>query len=153
MIRAAFALLLLGAAPASETIGVWGGWGAFRDADQRRCYAIAQPVGGGGGAFASVADWPDRHIRRQVSIRLSHEASPGTRVTLSLGERRFDLVTGDDGAWAADARTDRAIVAAMRSARSMSVEGVARGGGAFADTYILAGAATAIDAATLACRD
>lgn len=151
--RALLAILLLGAAPVPDTVGVWGGWGAFRDASPRRCYAIARPVGGGGDAFASVADWPDRNIRRQLSIRLSREASPGTRVTLSMGERRFDLVAGDGGAWAADARTDRAIVAAMRSARSMSVEGVARGGGAFADTYVLAGAATAIDAATLACRE
>lgn len=152
--RALLAILLLGAAPAPESVGVWGGWGAFHDASLRRCYAIARPVGGGAGnAFASVADWPDRHIRRQLSIRLSREASPGTRVTLSMGERRFDLVSGGDSAWAADAATDRAIVAAMRSARSMSVESVARGGGAFADTYILTGSATAIDAATLACRE
>ena len=44
------------------------------------------------------------------------------------------------------------FIAAMRSERSMSVEALARNGGAFADTYRLAGAATAIDAAALACR-
>lgn len=151
MKRAVLGLLLIGAAPAPETVGVWGRWGAFRDAAPRRCYAIARPVGGGDG-FASVADWPDRAVRQQVSIRLSRPIAANARVTLSMGERRFDLVAGDGGAWAPDARADRAIVAAMRSARSMSVEGAARGGGAFADTYALSGAATAIDAATLACR-
>ncbi|HEX7851932.1 MAG TPA: hypothetical protein VF485_19525, partial [Sphingomonas sp.] len=71
---------------------------------------------------------------------------------LSIGERRFDLVAGADDAWAPDARTDSAIVAAMRSGRSMSVEGLGRDGSAFADVYTLSGAATAIDAAALACR-
>jgi len=72
-------------------------------------------------------------------------------VTLSIGERRFQLVGGASDAWAPDARTDAAIVAAIRSARSMSVESVDAQGRPFADTYALRGAATAIDAAALGC--
>ena len=41
--------------------------------------------------------------------------------------------------------------AAMRGARSMSVETIAANGAPFADTYALAGAATAIDAAGVGC--
>ena len=48
-------------------------------------------------------------------------------------------------------RMDAAIVAAMRSAPSMSVESGTATGGAIADTYRLRGAATAIDAAALGC--
>ena len=72
-------------------------------------------------------------------------------MTLSIGERRFILAAGTRDAWATDAPSERAIVDAMRSGRSMSVEGVGAGGAPFADVYALAGAATAIDAATLAC--
>ena len=61
------------------------------------------------------------------------------------------MVAGDRDAWAADAASDRAIVAALRSARSMSVEAVGPRGRPFADSYALAGAATAIDAARLRC--
>jgi len=153
-VKAALAVLLLAvAAPvaARETVGVWGGWGAFSDDGPRRCYAIARPVGGGT-AFASVANWPGQNIRHQLHVRLSHVRAPSARVTLSVGDRRFDLLAGDADAWAPDSRTDMAIAAAMRSARSMSVEAQARDGGAFADTYALTGAATAIDAATLACH-
>ena len=154
MKRAAGAILLLAASPAAarDAVGVWGGWGAFSDPSPRRCYAIARPVENGGAAFASVSNWPGQNIRHQVHIRLSHPRAPSARVTLSVGDRRFDLVAGDADAWAPDSRTDMAIVAAMRSARSMSVEAQARSGGAFADTYALTGAATAIDAAALACR-
>lgn len=146
----AVALLLIGA---RETIGVYGGWGAFADDSPRHCYAIAQPVDPRQRAgFLSIAAWPGQNIRNQLHVRLSRVRAGTARVTLSVGERRFDLVAGDQDAWAPDARTDAAIVTAMRSGRSLSVEALDRGGAPFADTYALSGAATAIDAAGLACR-
>ena len=147
----AVALLLL-AAP-RETIGVYGGWGAFSDGSPRRCYAIAQPVDPAQRAgFVTVAAWPGRNIRGQIHVRLSRPLAGTARVTLSVGDRRFDLVAGGQDAWAPDARTDAAIVMAMRSSRSVSVEALGQSGVPFADTYALSGAATAIDAAALACR-
>jgi hypothetical protein len=140
-------------AMARDTIGVWNRWAAFSDPSPRRCFAIAQPVDADHSAgFASVSNWPGQNIRGQLHIRLSRGRAGNARVTLSIGERRFELVAGADDAWAPDSRTDAAIVAAMRSGRSMSVEGLGRDGSAFADVYALSGAATAIDAAALACR-
>lgn len=147
------ALLLLAAVPGREAIGVFDGWGAFRDRDPRRCFAIARPIAAGGRTtgFASVATWPGRGLRSSLHIRLSRPRDRSAGVTLSVGERRFALTANTLDAWAADAPSDRAIVAALRSARSMSVEAVGLGGRPFADTYALAGAATAFDAAALAC--
>jgi hypothetical protein len=151
--RAVLALLLV-AAPlaARETLGVHGAWGAFRDAD--RCYAIARPAIGGRGPsrpFASVASWPRLRRRGDLHVRLSRERDRAAGVTVAIGERRFPLVATGRDAWAPDAAAERAIVGAMRSGRSMSVEAVARGGRPFVDVYRLDGAATAIDAAALAC--
>jgi len=81
---------------------------------------------------------------------LSRERDPRAKVTLSVGERRFELVAGNADAWAPDTRTDAAIIAAIRAGRSMSVETLGRAG-PFTDVYTLRGAATAIDAATLGC--
>ena len=151
------ALLLVAALPAAvpgrEAIGVYKGWGAFRDAAPRRCFAIARPVAAGGRStgFATVATWPGRGLSDSLYVRLSRPRDRSAAVTLSVGERRFVLAAGTRDAWAADAPSDRAIVAALRSGRSMSVEAVGEGGRPFADTYALAGAATAIDAAALAC--
>jgi hypothetical protein len=152
MIRTALILLAL-LAPASgrEAIGIYHAWGAFREADPTRCFAIAEPVRRGGGAFASVATWPARGIRSQIAIRLSRPARDGLAPTLSIDERRFTLTARGQGAWAPDRRTDAAIVMAMRSGRSMSISGVSITGRPFADTYALPGAASAIDAAALAC--
>ena len=148
------ALLLL-AADARTSLGVFETWGAFRDADPVRCFAIAAPLRAGSAArwrpFASVASRFGRERRNALFVRLSTTRSAAAPVTLAIGDRRFTLSANDSAAWAPDAATDRAIVAAMRGARSMSVSAVTPRGRPFADTYALGGAATAIDAATLGC--
>jgi hypothetical protein len=148
---AALLLALAGAATGRQAIGIYHTWGAFREANPTRCFALAEPVRRGGGAFASIATWPARGIRSQLAIRLSHAERDGVAPTLSIDERRFTLTSRGQGAWAPDRRTDAAIVRAMRSGRSMSVSGVSAAGRPFADTYALPGAASAIDAAALAC--
>ncbi|KMS56939.1 hypothetical protein V473_01405 [Sphingobium cupriresistens LL01] len=153
-------LSLLAASPAiaRDSLGIFEGWGAFRDpgAGQNgpRCYAIAQPAARRGQmpkGFASIGTWPRRRVRGQLHIRLSRALAAKARVTLTVGERRFALVAGQMDAWAPDARGDAQIVAAMRSASSMSVAGVGADGRGFADSYALRGAATAMDAAALGC--
>lgn len=151
-------LLLVAAAPLGrEAIGVWKGWGAFRDRTPARCFAIARPVANGRrrDGWASVATWPGRGLSGSLHVRLSRARDRSAAVTLSIagagGERRFTLAANTLDAWAVDLASDRAIVAALRGSRAMSVEAVGPGGRPFADTYALAGAATAIDAAMLAC--
>jgi hypothetical protein len=151
--RALFLPLLLLGMPASarDSLGVFEGWGAFRDPAAPRCYAISVPVGRRGNAFAAVGNWPRQRVRGQVHFRLSRNRAEGAPVILNVGERRFTLVAGQADAWASDPRGDAAIIAAMRSASSMSVQTIAANRRPFADTYTLRGAATAIDAAALGC--
>ncbi|MFZ9395764.1 MAG: hypothetical protein ACO25F_06855 [Erythrobacter sp.] len=163
--RLSFAAVLLAAAlapaplAAKESLGVFAGWAAFRERQVPRCYAIAKPEPAGAEAaskrdyqpFASVGTWPGRQIRGQVHIRLSREMAKGARVSLRLGGRSFVLTGGGGDAWAADQAMDAAIVAAMRSAGSMTVSSIAKGGRRFTDRYRLEGAATALDAAALGC--
>ncbi|HEX8447691.1 MAG TPA: hypothetical protein VF649_13885 [Sphingomonas sp.] len=150
-------LLGLTASPAAarDALGVFEGWAAFSDPRPRRCYAIAEPEGRPIGAawrpFAAIAAWPTRGVRAQVNIRLRKLKQPGTPVILTIGDSRFALVAGGADAWAPSAAVDAAIVAAIRQARGMRVEARARDGGVLVDRYALRGAATAIDAATLAC--
>ena len=144
------AALLLTLAGERTALGVWDRWGAMRDGDPRRCFAIAQPITAEGGtdrrgAFASVAAGAGG--RRTVYLRLSRPRGAGAPLTLAIDERRFALVGDAATARAPDAATDRAIVAAMRGARAMTVSTLDTRGRTLADRYALAGAATAIDAA------
>lgn len=146
------ALLLLPAvAQARDSLGMFEGWGAFRDPATPRCYAIALPEGRGSRAYVTIGNWPRQRVRAQIHFRLSRARAASAAVILNVGDRRFSLVAGRRDAWAADARGDAAIVAAMRSGTAMSVQTMAATGAPFADTYALRGAATAIDAAALGC--
>ena len=160
--RPFFPLLALSAAGllavpafARDALGVFGEWAAFRDPAVPRCYAIAmaapstkqrdyQP-------YASIGTWPRRQVRGQVHFRLSRKLQPGTPIVLSLGGERFPLTGGGGDAWAADKRMDAAIIAKMRSASEMTVNARGASGGGFSNTWQLSGAATAMDAATVAC--
>ena len=149
--------LLLAASPlaARDSLGIFGQWGAFRDAEAPRCYAIAEARPSSARRdrqpFASVGTWPRRNIRGQVHFRLSRELSGNANARLAIGGERFELTAGRGDAWAQDPRGDAAIVAAMRAAGSMSISATDARGNRFTDRYSLEGAATAIDAALVGC--
>lgn len=150
-------ILLLAAGPAlaRDSLGLFENWAAFRDPAVPRCYAIAmaepsklqrdyQP-------YAAIGTWPKRAVRNQVHFRLSRRLAAEGRIVLSIDGRRFELVGGGGDAWAADRRMDAAIVAAMRSARTMTVSARGANGQGFSNTWQLSGAATAMDAAAIGC--
>ena len=153
----AFAILLLTASPAAARggLGMFGGWGAFRDPQVPRCYAIAMAAASAKARefqpYADVAWWPRGGVRGQVHFRLSRKLHPGSAITLSIGGTRVALAGGGADAWAGDKRSDAAVIAAMRVAVTMTVSARDASGHGFSNTWDLTGAATAIDAATLGC--
>jgi hypothetical protein len=148
--------LLMMAAPAAaqqQSLGIFGMWGAFRGGG--RCYAIAQPARApaaeGWQPFAAVGHWPERRIGGQLHVRLSREKRPGSAVLLRIDGRSFQLRGGGRDAWAPDGRADEEILAAMRTGIDMVVETRSTRGRLVRDQYRLRGAATAMDAAAIAC--
>lgn len=157
-ILAAILLAAAAAGPASarDSLGIWSTWGAFSDAGVPRCYAIAMADTAPGRTnelqpYFTVGTWPRRGARGEIHVRLSRKIGSGSTVTLSIGGQRFTLSAGIADAWAADRRMDAAIVAAMRSAFTLSITARSASGRVFIDTYPLAGAASAMDAAMLGC--
>ena len=141
-------------ADARDSLGVFGSWGAFRDPDSPRCYAIARPErqrSGNWEPFASVGNWPGRGRLGQIHFRLRREMQADSTPVLTIGSRRFELVGRGPDAWAANSRDDAAIVAAMRNGTTMRIEARAGRAGRFVDNYSLRGAASAIDAAAIGC--
>ena len=137
-------------------LGTWYFWGAFRD--NERCFAIAepqhqaQPAEAGARPFAAIGWWPGRGAAGQLHVRLGREKRTGSAVLLRIDGRTFQLVSGPRDAWAPDPRADAEIVAAMRTGVDLAVETRSARGTLIRDHYRLRGAATAIDAAAIACR-
>lgn len=140
---------------AKDRLGVYQGWAAFRDPQTPRCYAISAPEDTSGTptrkGYLSIGFWPKRGVTHQLYVRLSRERSANSGITLSAGGRRFRLKADGSSAWASDRRMDLAIIAALRSSTSLSVESIGRDGRSIVDVYSLRGAPSAIDSAALGC--
>ena len=148
-----FMVMATPATAQQQSLGIFGTWGAFRAPG--RCYAIAEPLStprpGDGRGFASVGYWPGRGVSGQAHFRLSRAKREGSAVLLRIDDRTFQLRGGGADAWAADPAADAELVSAMRTGIEMNVETRAANGALVRDSYRLRGAATAIDAAAIAC--
>lgn len=140
---------------ARDSLGIFGDWGAFRDPDTPRCYAIAKArpsqLRHDNMPFASVGTWPLRKVRGQIFFRLSRNMASKAAITLTLGDRNFALAGSGANAWATGKTMDAAIISAMRSTSKMVIRTTDRQGRRFSSSYDLDGAATAMDAATVGC--
>ena len=136
-----------------QSLGIYSQWGAFRE--KERCFALSEPDRAPRTSsikpFASVGFWPRRGIGSQVHFRLSSRKRPNSAVLLKIDDRTFQLFAGGADAWAADPRADAEIVAAMRTGIDMTIETRSERGTLVRNYYQLRGAATAIDAAAIAC--
>ncbi len=145
-------LLLLLAAP-REVIAVHFGWGAFRDSG--RCSAMTEPqrkdIRDDARPHVAVTFAPAQNLRGQLYVRLRRPGRDGSAVLLRIDGLPFQLLARGADAWSPSARADAAIVQAMRTGVSMTVESRSTRGATVRDLYLLRGAATAIDAAAIAC--
>ncbi|MEO6717866.1 MAG: hypothetical protein ABIM50_11555 [Novosphingobium sp.] len=154
-------MLAVTAAPAfaRDSLAMFETWGAFRDSQSQsaepRCYAVAKAMPStmqrDYQPYADVAIWPRRGLRNQIHFRLSRRLAPGGKIVLNIGDQRFELTGGGGDAWAVDRRMDAGIVAAIRSAQTMTVSARDASNRGFSNTWPLAGAATAMDAASIGC--
>ena len=138
-----------------ESLGLYSGWGAFRDPSAQRCYAISKAIPSTKRRdyepYAAVGTWPKRKVRGQIHFRMSRKMAPGKKIVLRIAGERFELTGGGGDAWAVNRKMDAAIIAKMRSAKKMTVFARGADGRGFSNTWPLAGAATAMDAASIGC--
>lgn len=139
------------AAPGPSVLAARGSWAALRFA--ARCQAAARPLPPASTrepqARAGFSFGQGRH--GAFFVRLSRTPRSASSVLLTIGERPFLLAARAGWGWSRDAAQDAAILAAVRTARSMRIESRDSGGRRFIDRYLLDGAPTAIDAAAAGC--
>ncbi|HEV2079493.1 MAG TPA: hypothetical protein VGR19_06300 [Allosphingosinicella sp.] len=149
------AALATAPAIAQAPLGIYHRWGAFTQADAKRCYALSKAVSSAGRRvhqpYASVSFSPERGGAPQFYVRLSNRKRAGSAVILRIDDRAFQLIGQEIHAWAPDAAADTAIIGAMRTGVALSVETRSEGGTRVRDRYVLRGAASAIDSAAFAC--
>jgi hypothetical protein len=130
-----------------------GGWAAidFGSVCEARARSVLRAPGGRPQATAGFAFSPDRRRWGEFNTRLSRLPRPGSTVMATIGRQPFLLVVRGGEAWSRGPAQEQAMIAAARSAEGLRIEGRDASGRRFRDTYALAGAPTAIDAAAARC--
>jgi len=148
-----------GVASTTESLGASGPWSAYasRDKTGRVCYLVGQPQKSDSAGTprkapsAIVTHRPAENITNVVSFVEGYALKDGSEVALEVGDKKFELFTKDDGAWARTEELDRTIVGTLAHAKSAIVKGTPQKGRPTTDVYSLAGFAKALALIDKAC--
>lgn len=161
--QAAFLATLLLAGPAlaaeAKLLAAHGDWEAYVFSEKRGkvCYMASLPKKRDGGpkgrgeTFVTVTHRPGEKSTDVVSVTAGYAYKKDSAAELDIDGAAEKLFTAGDGAWASDAKTDKALVGAMIRGRVMTVRGIPAKGAASADTYSLSGFTAAHDEIGKAC--
>jgi hypothetical protein len=146
-------------AAGSRVIGAFKDWSAhlFAEKKGKICYVHSRPKKSEGDytrrgdAYIQVTHRAGDRTRDEVSVTAGYAYRKDSEVTMLIDGKKFSLFTDDDTAWGGDARTDSALVTAMKAGTSMTVRGTSARGTLTTDTYSLAGFTAAHAAIDKAC--
>jgi hypothetical protein len=135
-----------------QLLGQFNDWSAYSATTDKGklCFAISQPtrrVPEGlkrGDAYMFVTHRPAEKVRNEISIQVGFPTREGSTADVSIGDKPFKLMTGNERAWSS-AENDSAIVQAMRGGSTLSVKSVSGRGNETTDTYSLRGISAALD--------
>lgn len=136
------------AAPTQDTKN--GAWTVFVEQEGGKyCYIASRPTA----QSPTSLSWdPVFYIMRgavtngrdEPSVRAGYTYQDGSQATVSIGGDTFTLFTDKDGAWIADAETERQLVDAMKKGATMIIKGTSSRGNVTTDTYSLSGVTAGI---------
>jgi hypothetical protein len=155
--------------PGAKPLGKFGNWEAayFTDQGNKVCYMAIGPTstvsskpvkGRDPNVLLFITHWPADNEKDAVTISTGYSYKPGSKAVVSIRGRDYAMSTGGPGtgadsnmAWIDDNAVEGALVAALRTADTMTVKGTSKRGTVITDTYELTGSAEAYDAISKAC--
>jgi hypothetical protein len=148
------------AADNPTSLGASGDWEAFTyEAESSKvCYVYSQPKKSDpasakrGPIYFMITHWPGKKIKAQPSTFIGYAFKEGSRVKLTVDAKAFDLYPVDNMAWTDKVETEKAILTALKSGKTMTVSGTSAKGTATKDTYSLNGISAAMETIDSACR-
>jgi Invasion associated locus B (IalB) protein len=143
-----------------SSLGASGDWEAFTYESEgaKVCYVYSQPkksepaAAKRGPIYFMITHWPSKKVKAQPSTFIGYAFKEGSDVKLAVDAKSFNLYPVDNMAWTDKADTEKAILAALKNGKSMTISGTSAKGTETKDTYSLAGISAAMDAIDGACR-
>lgn len=142
-----------------KVLGSFKDWNAFAfdESGHKVCYISSQPkkkepaAARRGDIYVLVTHRPSEKTFDVVSFIVGYPLKKGSEAAVDIDGKKFALFTDGEAAWARDAETDKALVAALRAGKTLIMKGTSQRGTNTTDTYSLSGVADAYDAIGAAC--
>lgn len=99
----------------------------------------------------AVSYRPAEGVSDEVSFSAGYPLAEDSRVTLSVGDQKFEFFTRGENAWPQSAADDTVIVDAFRKGTAATVRGQSTRGTRTTDTFSLIGFTAALDHAARSC--
>jgi hypothetical protein len=147
-------------AAAPKTLGTNKNWSAFSAGSGKTlvCYLVGKPVKTlpehvqRGRIAANVTHRPGENTYNTVNFQLGYDTKPGSNAELMIDGKKFDLFTAKQGAWAADAATDKNVTIALSKGKEAVIKAVSEHNNTSTDTYSLEGFASMLALIDKACN-
>lgn len=154
---------------ASNPVGAKSDWTIYVEDNPKQCWVVALPQAGKSSATRDgrpvavkrgdislfVSFWPKGGSgggNGEVSFRGGYEFAESEPVTVQIGDRKFELFTNGETAWAMSGDQDRQIAQAMKAGAEAVITGVSkRSGTTTKDTFSLKGFTAAFEDAQRRC--
>jgi invasion protein IalB len=148
-----------GAPPVPQFVGSHRDWNVykFRDDAETICYMASEPkkqegnYTRRGNPAVLVTRRPGARVLYEVSVQPGYSYLDGSEVEIQIDQRKFQLFTRGEHAWARREEDDRNLISAMRRGVNMTVRGTSTRSTYSLDTYSLLGFTAAYDAMEDAC--
>jgi len=141
-------------------IGKFEGWTAhlLTEKKSRVCFVHGEPTKQHGkykkrgAVYVQVSHRPRENVVNEVGFTAGYDYKKDSDAVVEIDGRKFTMFTHKNGAWAADAKADKAMVQAMMKGRRMIIRGTSSLGTRTVDTYSLIGFTRAHQAIGKACK-
>lgn len=133
-------------------------WAAYMsEGSPKVCFAVSQPRDSSpknvrrGPIYFYVSHYPSDKITGEISVKMGYPLAAGSKVTVTIGNDKFELFSKDEGAFVEKTEDEAKLVGALKAGSSMTIQGRSARGTNTTDTYSLSGTTDAIDRITKEC--
>ncbi|HUW73842.1 MAG TPA: invasion associated locus B family protein [Methyloceanibacter sp.] len=155
-VGAVCAILALSTAPAFaqevKLLQKYNNWSTYTaDNSGKVCFAVSQPNSSTpknvrrGPIYFYVSHYPADKVTGEISVKMGYPFPPGGKVTVTIGNDKFELFTKDEGAFVEKTEDEAKLVEALKAGSSMKIQGRSARGTNTSDTYSLGGSTDALE--------
>ncbi|MCL6707349.1 DUF1176 domain-containing protein [Pseudomonas sp. R2.Fl] len=132
-----------------EQFKAWGAY-SYKSNGGTVCYVLAVPTTkepasvNHGDIFFIVSQRPGQNISYEPQAMMGYPLKDTSKVNVNIDGKIFVMFTKDTAAWVENAAEEPALVSAMKSGKSMSVQATSARGTATNYTYSLSGISAAL---------